>query len=114
MMNPGGGLSPAQAGAMFRRQKRQLDRRVEMTDKCIGLLETLFEKNKAGLGDTATLKEIAIFEMLYGVIAIQLQQLKLAQAEGKEQQMDFDAAIKNAESPIIGPTHQRGGRGESR
>lgn len=111
-MNPVDGISPAQAAAMFRRQKRQLERRAEMTDKCAEVAETLFQKYSIPASLTTEEAQLAIMELSYGMMAIQFQQLKLFQAEGKEQMADLEAAIRNAESPIItGPTHHRRGRG---
>lgn len=110
-MNPGGGLSPMQTVSLFRRQKRQLGRRLEMTEQCLGVAEKLFEDHKGdgNILDGSTEHFTAIRELIYGTLAIQLQQLKLAQTEGKEQMAELEDAIRQAESPISRPTHQRGG-----
>lgn len=81
-----------------RADKKQLDRRLDITRKCIALLEEIAEVST----DTPT--DTVIVKSLSNLMVVQLLQLKLSLTEGAEQSLLIEDYLKRADSPLAIPS----------
>jgi hypothetical protein len=94
------GMSPRQIADKLRMEKWVLDRRIDLTRRCIGLLSDITEMVKTSeVHDTEVMLAILI-----KMSAVQLLQLDLSLKEGEEQSAKMDEYLERSESLIATPS----------
>jgi hypothetical protein len=98
-----------QAIAQIKNQKATLEKRLEVTEKCLQILravktqaeDMLSRHQPLGSGDNAILGTMALSNVI-----VNLMQLELAKAEGDTEMRGITEALEQLESPIARPAMQ--------
>lgn len=93
-------MSPRQFLEKTKKEKVILDRRLELTKRCIGLLGDITEMVQK---QDATDAQV-ILAILVKISAVQLLQLNSSLQEGQEQADIIEEFLKRAESNIVTPS----------
>ncbi len=93
-------MSPRQIVEKLKQEKEVLDRRLDLTRRCIGLLSDVAEMVKTdGVTDSQTILAVVV-----KISAVQLLQLDLSLREGEEQSAKMEEYLKRSESSILQPS----------
>ena len=94
-------ITPQQMAALVAQWKQQqeiLGKRMEVTERCLAMLERTLEVYDPGKPGAEKLEPAGIIALT--IAMVQLMQLKLNAEEGRHQLGLLDSQIKQAESPI--------------